>query len=152
MYFGTHVLVQVYPRVLKSTQGMSALESRIVDHALREAESELAARAEELAPLLVQRPDVKLVVDEADRGVDGVAVTLLKEAEGARALISVGSRGLGAVQRARVGSVSTKVVRAARGPGPGLPPRPRRDGGGKRGLTNWGRPRRIAPCSNATQN
>ena len=116
MYFGTHVLVQVYPRVLKSTQGMSALESRIVDHALREAESELAARAEELAPLLVQRPDVKLVVDEADRGVDGVAVTLLKEAEGARALISVGSRGLGAVQRARVGSVSTKVVRAARGP------------------------------------
>ena len=32
------------------------------------------------------------------------------------------------------------------------PPRPRRFKGGKRGLTNRGRPRRIAPCSDATQN
>ncbi len=110
------VLVQVYPRVLKSSQEMSALESRIVDHALREAESELRDRAENLAPLLGQRPDVKLVVDEAAEGVDGVARTLLEEAAGAPSLISVGSRGLGAVQRARVGSVSTKVVRAAEGP------------------------------------
>jgi nucleotide-binding universal stress UspA family protein len=112
------VLVQVYPRVLKSTQGMSALESKIVDHALREAESELANRAEELAPLLGSVPEVKLVVDEAEAGVDGVAPTILEEAAGAGvpSLISVGRRGLGAVQRARVGSVSTKVIRAARGP------------------------------------
>ena len=111
------VLVQVYPRVLKSTQGMSALESKIVDHALREAESELANRAEELAPLLGSVPEVKLVVDEAEAGVDGVAPTILEEAAGAGvpSLISVGRRGLGAVQRARVGSVSTKVIRAARG-------------------------------------
>jgi nucleotide-binding universal stress UspA family protein len=59
---------------------------------------------------------VKLVLDEADEGVDGVAKTLPEEAEGAPTLISVGSRGLGAVQRARVGSVPTKVIRAARGP------------------------------------
>jgi nucleotide-binding universal stress UspA family protein len=112
------VLVQVYPRVLKSTQEMSALESKIVDHALREAESELANRAEELAPLLGSVPEVKLVVDEAEAGVDGVAPTILEEAAGAGvpSLISVGRRGLGAVQRARVGSVSTKVIRAARGP------------------------------------
>ena len=110
------VLVQVYPRVLKSTQEMSALESRIVDHAMRGAESELAQRGEDLAPVLGSSPGVKLVVDEADRGVDGVAMTLLEEAEGAPSLISVGRRGLGAVQRARVGSVSTKVVRAAQGP------------------------------------
>ncbi len=111
------VLVQVYPRVLKSTQEISALESRIVEHALREAESELRDRAEELAPLLKKRPDVKLVVDEAAEGVDGVALTLLEEAKGAGvpSLISVGSRGLGAIRRARVGSVSTKVVRAAEG-------------------------------------
>ena len=110
------VLVQVYPRVLKSTQEMSALESRIVDHALREAESELEARAEELAPLLGSVPEVKLMVDEAEAGVDGVAPTILEEAAGGTSLVSVGSRGLGAVQRARVGSVSTKVVRAAQGP------------------------------------
>ena len=112
------VLVQVYPRVLKSTQEMSALEWRIVDHALRQAEAELGERAEALAPLLGQRPDVKLLVDEGAEGVDGVALTLLEEAKGAGVptLISVGSRGLGAVRRARVGSVSTKVVRAAEGP------------------------------------
>lgn len=112
------VLVQVYPRVLKSTQEMSALESRIVDHALGRAEAELEDRAEGLAPLLGQRPGVKLLVDEAAAGVDGVALALLEEAKAADvpSLISVGSRGLGAVQRARVGSVSTKVVRAAEGP------------------------------------
>ena len=112
------VLVQVYPRVLKSTQEMSALESKIVDHALREAEAELEARAEELAPILGSTPDVKLLLDEADEGVDGVAVTILEEAarSGVPSLISVGRRGLGAVQRARVGSVSTKVIRAAQGP------------------------------------
>ncbi len=110
------VLVQVYPRVLRSSQEMSTLETRIVDHALREAESELKNRAEGLAPLLGSTPDVKLLVDEAAEGVDGVALAILEEAKGVPSLISVGSRGLGAVQRARVGSVSTKVVRAAGGP------------------------------------
>src|SRR3712207_2410307 len=59
------VLVQVYPRVLKSTQDREPLESRIVDHSLREAESELKGRAEQLAPILGRNPSVKLVVDEA---------------------------------------------------------------------------------------
>jgi nucleotide-binding universal stress UspA family protein len=112
------LLVQVYPRVIKSTQETSALEWRIVDHALREATFELRDRAEELAPLLGQRPEVKLIVDEAAEGADGVAATLTEEVRnaGVPSLLSVGSRGLRAVQRARVGSVSTKVVRAARGP------------------------------------
>ena len=102
--------------MLKSTQELSVLESRIVDHAMRGAESELGARAEDLAPVLGSSPGVKLFVDEADEGVDGVAKTLLEEVEGAPTLISVVSRGLGAVQRARLGSVSTKVIRATRGP------------------------------------
>ena len=112
------VLVQVYPRVLKSTLESGTLGSKIVDHALRQAESELRGRAEELAGVLGRRPDVRLVVDEAAEGVDGVALTLLEEAAGAGvpSLISVGSRGLGPIERARVGSVSTKVVRAADGP------------------------------------
>ena len=117
-YGAEGVLIQVYPRVLKSTQKMGDLESRIVEHALREAESELRERAEGLAPLLGRRPDVKLVVDEAAQGLDGVALTLLEEAKGAGvpSLISVGSRGLGAIRRARAGSVSTKVIRAAECP------------------------------------
>jgi nucleotide-binding universal stress UspA family protein len=94
------------------------LESKMVDLALREAEAELKSRAEELAPILGRNLDVKLVVDEAAEGVDGVALALLEEARGAGipSLISVGSRGLGAIRRARMGSVSTKVVRAAEGP------------------------------------
>jgi nucleotide-binding universal stress UspA family protein len=47
------------------------------------------------------------------------AVALLEEArEGdeRRALIAVGSRGLGLARRLRLGSVSTKVLRAAGGP------------------------------------
>lgn len=116
------VLIQVYPRVLKTTQETSALESRIVDHALREAESEMRDRAEELAPLLRKRPDVKLVVDEAAEGVDGVAATLLEEAKGAGvpSLISVGSRGLGAVQRAG-GERLHEGREGRRGTGPSLP-------------------------------
>jgi nucleotide-binding universal stress UspA family protein len=48
-----------------------------------------------------------------------VATWLLEAAEeGApeRTLVAVGSRGLGAIGRMRLGSVSTKVVHAAKGP------------------------------------
>ena len=40
---------------------------------------------------------------------------------GKNTLIAVGSRGLGQLQRFRMGSVSTKVIRAAEGPVPGQP-------------------------------
>jgi nucleotide-binding universal stress UspA family protein len=49
---------------------------------------------------------------------DAAVALLAKAREGdeARALIAVGSRGLGLTRRLRLGSVSTKVLRAARGP------------------------------------
>ena len=49
---------------------------------------------------------------------DPAACLIEAAEEGApeRTLIAVGSRGLGAVQRLRLGSVSTKVLRGARGP------------------------------------
>lgn len=111
-------LVQVYPRLLKSSQDSGALETRMVEQALKQAEVELRGRAEDLERILGSRPGVKLVVDEGAEGIDGIALTLLETAAriGAPALISVGSRGLGRIQRSRVGSVSTKVVRAADGP------------------------------------
>jgi nucleotide-binding universal stress UspA family protein len=58
-------------------------------------------------------------VGEVTDGVDGIALIILAEAQnsGFSSLISAGSRGcLGRISRARIGSVSTKVVRAADGP------------------------------------
>jgi hypothetical protein len=90
----------------------------MVEQALQGAEAELQSRAEALEGLLGSRPEVKLVADEEANGVDAIALTIMDEARktGEPTLISVGSRGLGRVRRARVGSVSTKVVRAADGP------------------------------------
>ena len=111
-------LVQVYPRVLKSSLGSGATESRMVAQALKGAEAELQARAEALESLLGRRPETQLMVDEGAEGVDGIALTLIGAARktSVPTLISVGSRGLGRIRRARVGSVSTKVIRAAEGP------------------------------------
>ena len=57
-------------------------------------------------------------MDAGVDGTDGIGRTILGEAgkTDATALISVGSRGLGRIRRVRIGSVSTKVVRAADGP------------------------------------
>ena len=111
-------LVQVYPRLLKNSRGGGSLEARMVEHALQGAEAELNVLAAELEGILGSRPGVKLVADEGADGIDGIALTLMDEAReaGGPAMISVGSRGLGRIERARVGSVSTKVVRAADGP------------------------------------
>ncbi len=111
-------LIQVYPRMLKLSKKNGSPESRMVEQALEQAEGDLLGRAEELERLLGSRPEVRLVVDEGADGIDGIALTILNEAQkvGAPTLISVGSRGLGRIRRARVGSVSTKVVRAADGP------------------------------------
>lgn len=118
LFGATGSLVQVYPRLLKSSQAGGSLEARMVEYALKGAEAELAFRAEGLESRLGSRPETRLVADEGADGIDGIALTLMDEARetGEPTLISVGSRGLGRVQRARVGSVSTKVVRAADGP------------------------------------
>jgi nucleotide-binding universal stress UspA family protein len=111
-------LIQVYPRMLKLSEKNGSPESRMVEQALEQAEGDLLGRAEELEKLLGSRPEVRLVVDEGAEGIDGIALTILDQAQkvGAPTLISVGSRGLGRIRRVRVGSVSTKVVRAADGP------------------------------------
>lgn len=118
LFGATGSLVQVYPRLLKSSLANGSLEARMIEHALKGAEAELAVRAEDLEGLLGARPETRLVADEGADGIDGVALTLMDEARetGKPTLISVGSRGLGRVRRARLGSVSTKVVRAADGP------------------------------------
>lgn len=106
------VLVRAYPKLPETDLVGRALDPRVVDDALHRAEQELHERAEELDRLVGRRPRMEIAAGDA-------AVALLdkaREGDEARALIAVGSRGLGLARRLRLGSVSTKVLRAAGGP------------------------------------
>jgi nucleotide-binding universal stress UspA family protein len=106
------LLLHAYPRLPEVNSEGRESNPRIVDDELRRAEKALLERSRELARRLGSRPKVRLVVGEA-------AATLVEAAEEEapeRTLVAVGSRGLGAIGRMRLGSVSTKVVHAARGP------------------------------------
>jgi nucleotide-binding universal stress UspA family protein len=105
-------LVRVYPELPEADRVGRALDPRVVDDALRHAERELRERAEQLGSLAGRRPRIGMAAGDA-------AVAILEraqEGDAARSLIAVGSRGLGLARRLRLGSVSTKVLRAARGP------------------------------------
>lgn len=108
-------LAQVYPRALESQRADGGAVARLVDSELRRAERLLVERSDTLAPALGKRPSVQLIADEGSETIDGIAMTLLDvaEAAGEPTLLIVGSRGLGAVERIRLGSVSTKVTRAS---------------------------------------
>ena len=74
------------------------------------AEASLEGRAGELEDILQQRPRTKVAAGDPAE----VLIEAAQEGEGPT-LMAVGSRGLGPVGRLRLGSVSTRVVRA--GPG-----------------------------------
>lgn len=105
------VLVRAYPEMPEIDVEARASNQRLVDDALRRAERDLMERANELENILGKRPRVRLVVGDA-------AAAILEACEGDEEshLIAVGTRGLGPVGRMRLGSVSTKVLRAAKGP------------------------------------
>jgi nucleotide-binding universal stress UspA family protein len=109
--FGAHeVLVRAYPELPEAGPVGRDLDHRSVDDALHQAERDLHDRAEELGRLAGRRPRIEIAVGDA-------AAALLERArEESRTLIAVGSRGLGLARRLRLGSVSTKVLRAAEGP------------------------------------
>jgi nucleotide-binding universal stress UspA family protein len=73
-------------------------------------ESKLEDRAGELEDILQQRPQTRIVAGDS-------AEVLIQAAQegGGPTLVAVGSRGLGPVGRLRLGSVSTKVIRAGLG-------------------------------------
>jgi nucleotide-binding universal stress UspA family protein len=84
----------------------------MVDDELRREKRALEARAMEIEDASGLRPQVRIAVGDP-------AACLIEAAEEyapETTLIAVGSRGLGAVQRLRLGSISTKVLRAAKGP------------------------------------
>ena len=77
----------------------------------KEIEKVLQKRAEELEEVLGRLPQTRVTVGDA-------AAIMLEAAEESEqpVLVAVGNRGLGSVKRAVLGSVSTKVLRAADGP------------------------------------
>ena len=108
------LLVQVYPRLLEVDVEGRKLNARMINDELRREERELGGRATEVEEHLGKRPNIRIAT------VGDTATVLLEAAEEEdepeKTLLAVGSRGLGPVQRVRLGSVSTKVLRAARGP------------------------------------
>ncbi|HEU4492663.1 MAG TPA: universal stress protein [Rubrobacteraceae bacterium] len=107
------LLVRAYPEMPETDLEGRGWDARLVNDELRREEWKLEERAGEVSRLLGVRPKVRVAVGDP-------AVCLLEAAEGdstpERTLVAVGSRGLGAVGRVRLGSVSTNVLRAARGP------------------------------------
>ncbi len=104
LYEAETLLVHAYPSIVEESSRTEA------DDAMRRAEEQLGERANDLKGILGYEPRTTMTSDNA-------VVALLEAArEGdGPSLIAVGSRGLGAVSRVRLGSVSSKVVRAAPG-------------------------------------
>ena len=112
-HHGARALVlRAYPRLPEVDAEGRGFDPRIVDDELRRAEKALLERSRKLERRLGSRPKVRVVVGDA-------AASLLEAAEEdapESTLLAVGSRELGVIGRMRLGSVSTKVVHAAKGP------------------------------------
>jgi nucleotide-binding universal stress UspA family protein len=98
------VLVRAYPEPHETDLVGSTSNPRV--------EQELHERAEELGRLVGRRPRMEIAAGDAAEALLDKA----REGDETRALIAVGSRGLGLARRLRLGSVSTEVLRAAGGP------------------------------------
>jgi nucleotide-binding universal stress UspA family protein len=96
--FGARMLLlHAVPRLPQASSG-KAVEAKLED------------RAGDLEEILQQRPRTRFLAGDTAE----VLIEAAQEGEGPT-LVAVGSRGLGPVGRLRLGSVSTKVIRAALG-------------------------------------
>jgi nucleotide-binding universal stress UspA family protein len=124
LFGATVLLIRVYPRLPEIDAAGRGFDARMVDDELHREEQVLGDRAGEIERLLGVRPRIRIGVgDPADELLEAAG-----EGEEERALVAVGSRGLDAMQRVRLGSVSTKILHAARGPVLVHPPPENRDG------------------------
>lgn len=107
LYGAQGVIVRGYQPVLTSDL-VDPNTAQRHDEMIEAAEVGLAARAASLAAAFGARPEPRLAIGDP-------ASLLVTAAEKGQvpALIAVGSRGLGAFQRFRLGSTSTKVLHAA---------------------------------------
>lgn len=105
------LLVRAYPQLPEMDVEERQLNARMADDELHREEQFLEDRASGLEDALGARFKIMLAIGDA-------AAVLLDAAEEAaqRTLIATGSRGPGKMRRLRLGSVSTKVLRAAKGP------------------------------------
>jgi nucleotide-binding universal stress UspA family protein len=93
------------------------LYEAMVEEHLKQVEPAFEGRAAELADAHGVHPQVRVVPGESAQVLSEVA-----EEGGGPSLLVVGSRGMGASERMLLGSASTKVLRAARGPVVVCPP------------------------------
>ena len=119
LYGAEELLVRAHRNPPQPIGGWSGEDRRKLEEARVEVQKDLDRRADAIGRNLEQRPQA--------RTLDGDAMLALlvtaEEGEEAKTLTAVGSRGLGAIGRARLGSVSTSVLRAATGPVLICPPR-----------------------------
>ncbi|HET7273089.1 MAG TPA: universal stress protein [Rubrobacter sp.] len=110
LYGASGLLVYSHPDLPEVPPGEArSTVSDLMDIRERD-ERMLDERASELEEILGSRPEIKVS--------EGYPANVLLEAsqEVQPSLVAVGSRGLAGIMRTRLGSVSTKVVTAARGP------------------------------------
>jgi nucleotide-binding universal stress UspA family protein len=105
------VLVRVYPPQLAFRTDGASEAPAIFEEVLKMGDESLRRRAERLEGRLRRRPDVRAEVGDAAAVIQRIA-----EESGEGTLVAVGSRGLDAVRRFTLGSVSTDVLRAVDGP------------------------------------
>jgi len=111
--FGTKgLLVHAYPDLPEIDMKGRESDARTVEDELRREERKLEERAAEIEETLGRRPRVRIDVGDPAACILGAA----QNGGGQKTLIAVGSRGLRTMQRMRLGSVSTKLLRAAEGP------------------------------------
>ena len=103
-------LVRSYPKLPEQDAEGRGFDARAVDDELRLEERALEERAAELGDSVGAGPKISFG-DPA-----GCILEAAREGSEERALVAVSSRGPDAVRRLRLGSVSTKVLRAAKGP------------------------------------
>jgi nucleotide-binding universal stress UspA family protein len=105
------------------------LYEAMVEEHLKQVEPAFEGRAAELADAHGVHPQVRVVPGESAQVLSEVA-----EEGGGPSLLVVGSRGMGASERMLLGSASTKVLRAARGPVAVCPPEEHQTGNEGRSL------------------
>jgi nucleotide-binding universal stress UspA family protein len=121
-------LVRAYESPPEPIRGWTGEDRRELAESLSRERQALEGRAKELEMIAGSRPEARLIDTEPTLAMLMVA----EEGDEEETLLSVGNRGLGAAKRAMLGSLSTKLLRVARGPVLVCPPKRRnaRDEGG----------------------
>jgi nucleotide-binding universal stress UspA family protein len=106
------VLVRAHRNPPEPIGGWSARDRHRFEEARSKELETLNGRAEAIEGAVGRRPNTRVL----DADVTLALLEVAEEGEEDSTLIALGSRGLGTLGRARLGSVSTNVLRAARGP------------------------------------